>query len=60
MGLLVLGVEKGSVKRDAWESEFGKIVFALNILNPDSAQVYRMRGNAKYDNEQYEAARCRL
>ena len=55
-GLLVLGVEKGSVKRDAWESEFGKIVFALNILNPDSAQAYRMRGNAKYDNGQYEAA----
>ena len=55
-GLLVLGVENGSVKRDAWESEFGKIVFALNILNPDSAQAYRMRGNAKYDNGQYEAA----
>ena len=55
-GLLVLGIENGNVKRDAWESEFGKIVFALNILNPDSAQAYRMRGNAKYDNGQYEAA----
>ena len=55
-GLLVLGVEKGSVKRDAWESEFGKVVFALNLLNPDSAQVYRIRAKAKYDKEQYEAA----
>ncbi len=55
-GLLVLGVEKGSVKRDAWESEFGKIVFEVNLLNPDSAQAYRIRGIAKYDNGQYEAA----
>ena len=55
-GLLVLGVEKGSVKRDAWESEFGKIVFALNLLNPDSAESYRIRAKVKYDNGQYEAA----
>ena len=33
-GLLVLGVENGSVKRDAWESEFGTIVFALNLSKP--------------------------
>ena len=55
-GLLVLGVEKGNVKRDAWESEFGTIIFALNLLNPDSAQFYRIRGKAKYDKGQYEAA----
>ena len=30
-GLLVLGVEKGNVKRDAWESEFGKVISALNL-----------------------------
>ena len=55
-GLLVLGVEKGSIKRDAWESEFDKVVFEVNLLNPDSAQFYRIRGNAKYDKGQYEAA----
>ena len=55
-GLLVLGVENGSVKRDAWESEFQKAAFVLNLLNPDSAQGYRIRGNAKYDNGHYEAA----
>ncbi|RKU11082.1 hypothetical protein C6501_13150 [Candidatus Poribacteria bacterium] len=55
-GLLVLGVENGSVKRDAWEAEFEKVVFALNLLNPDSAQFYRSRGRSKYDNGQYEAA----
>jgi len=55
-GLLVLGVEKGSVKRDAWESEFEKVVFASNLLNPDSSQFYKIRGKARYDNGQYEAA----
>ena len=30
-GLLVLGIENGSVKRDAWESEFGKAVSMLNL-----------------------------
>ena len=30
-GLLVLGVEKGTVKRDAWELQFGTVVSALNI-----------------------------
>ena len=55
-GLLVLEVEKGSVKRDAWESEFGKVVFALNLLNPDSAEAYYRRGHAKYMQKQYEAA----
>ncbi len=30
-GLLVLGVEKGSIKRDAWESEFGTATSVLNL-----------------------------
>ena len=30
-GLLVLGVENGSVKRDAWESQFGTVVSVLNF-----------------------------
>ena len=30
-GLLVLGVENGSVKRDAWESQFGTIIYALHL-----------------------------
>ncbi len=30
-GLLVLGVERGTVKRDAWESQFGKVVSVLNF-----------------------------
>ncbi len=30
-GLLVLGVEKGTVKRDAWEAEFGTVVSVLSL-----------------------------
>ena len=30
-GLLVFGVENGSVKRDAWGSEFGTVVSTLNL-----------------------------
>ena len=30
-GLLVLGVENGTVKRDAWESEFRTVVSTLNL-----------------------------
>ena len=30
-GLLVLGVENGTVKRDAWESEFGAVTSVLNL-----------------------------
>ena len=30
-GLLVLGVENGNVKRDAWASQFGTVVSALNL-----------------------------
>ena len=55
-GLLVLGVENGSVKRDAWTSKFGTIVSVLDLLNPKSAETYRIRGNKKYDLGQYDAA----
>ena len=30
-GLLVLGVENGTVKRDAWASQFGEVVSVLNL-----------------------------
>ena len=36
-GLLVLDVENGSVKRDAWESEFGTMIYTLDVgkyVNP--------------------------
>ena len=55
-GLLVLGVGNGTVKRDAWESQFGRVVFALNLLKPDSAEAYYHRGHAKYMEGQYKAA----
>ena len=55
-GLLVLGIENGNVKRDAWESEFNIVAFALNLLNPDSAEVYYYQGNMKFDKEQFEDA----
>ena len=55
-GLLVLGVENGSVKRDAWTSKFGTIVSVLDLLDPKSAETYRIRGNKKYDLGQYDAA----
>ena len=56
VGLLVLGVENGSVKRDAWTSKFGTIVSVLDLLDPKSAETYRIRGNKKYDLGQYDAA----
>ncbi|MCY4553250.1 MAG: SUMF1/EgtB/PvdO family nonheme iron enzyme [Candidatus Poribacteria bacterium] len=55
-GLLVLGVEKGTVKRDAWESEFGKVASALKPLKPDTADVYYNRGRANYRQERYKSA----
>ena len=55
-GLLVLAVEKGSVKRDAWESQFGEIISDLNFLKPDDAQTYFNLGRAQYRQEQYELA----
>ena len=41
-GLLVLDVENGTVKRDAWESKFGVMVSTLNLgehTNPDASIV---------------------
>ncbi len=48
-GLLVLGVENGSVKRDAWESEFGAIVSKLNLklLTSKSEQTLRNEQNGE-------------
>ena len=34
-GLMILGVEKGSIKRDAWESQFEEVVSALNLNEPE-------------------------
>ena len=31
LGLMVLGIPKGSVKRDAWTSQFGTMISALNL-----------------------------
>ncbi|RKU12990.1 hypothetical protein C6503_16470 [Candidatus Poribacteria bacterium] len=36
-GLLVLGLDNGSVKRDAWASQFGTVVSALNLGKYTSA-----------------------
>ena len=42
-GLLVLGVEKGTVKRDAWESQFGTVASSVNLkpLTSKSEQIRR-------------------
>ena len=56
LGLLILTVEKGTVKRDAWESVFGVVVFALKMLKPDSADAFYFRGYTKYLLEEHEAA----
>ena len=60
-GLLVLGVDKGTVKRDAWESEFGTMIYTLDVgkyVNPyaDMALIpagdFYMRTNPDdYDGE---------
>ena len=55
-GLLVLGVEKGSVKRDAWESEYDSVISTLNLLKTNDAQYYNNLGRAKYRQEKYEEA----
>ena len=39
IGLMVLGVPKGSVKRDAWTSQFSTIVSALSSNNPYADMV---------------------
>ena len=55
-GLLVLSVENGNVKRDAWESQFGTVFSALKPLKPDSADAYYNRGRSNYRQERYESA----
>ena len=59
-GLLVLGVENGSVKRDAWESQFGTVVSGLKLgkhVNPYADMVlipageFQMRSNEDYDGD---------
>ena len=42
-GLLALKVEKGSVKRDAWESEFGMAVSSLNLGKHTNRTLERIR-----------------
>ena len=43
-GLLMLGVEKGTVKRDAWESEFGTAVSSLNLGKHTNRTLERISG----------------
>ena len=60
-GLLVLGVEKGTVKRDAWESEFGTMIYTLDVgkyINPyanmaliPSGDFYMRTNPDDYDGE---------
>ena len=40
-GLLVLGVEKGSVKRDAWESEFSRITQQLIEADTEPPKIVK-------------------
>ena len=56
VGLLVLDVEKGSVKRDAWESQYDSVISTLNLLKVNEAQYYNNLGRAKYRQEKYEEA----
>ena len=47
-GLLVLGVENGSVKRDAWESQFGKVVSGLTLDKQSSlSPAQAVKGSEK-------------
>ena len=60
-GLLVLSVENGNVKRDAWESQFGTVISILNLgehigLYPNMVLIpageFQMRSNPDdYDGE---------
>ena len=40
-GLLVLGIEKGTVKRDAWESEFGRITQQLIEADTEPPKIVK-------------------
>ena len=60
VGLLVLGVENGSVKRDAWEAQFGTMTSVLNLGEPSGpyanmvlipAGEFQMGSNDGRDNE---------
>ena len=56
-GLLVLGVEKGNVKRDAWESEFGKVISALNLgRSPSLVEQLYQDAEELYEQADYEGA----
>ena len=44
-GLLVLGVENGSVKRDAWESQFGRIVSTVSFDLTNTTRYFNNQNN---------------
>ena len=44
-GLLVLGVENGSVKRDAWESQFGRIVSTVSFELTNTTRYFNNQNN---------------
>ena len=59
-GLLVLGVENGTIKRDAWESQFGTMISLLNLGEPSGpyanmvlipAGEFQMRSNEDFDGD---------
>ena len=50
-GLLVLGVENGSVKRDAWESEFGTVISSVNLKPLTSKSEQFQRGEQNREKE---------
>ena len=50
-GLLVLGVEKGTVKRDAWESEFGTVISSVNLKPLTSKSEQFQRGEQNREKE---------
>ena len=47
-GLMILGVENGSIKRDAWESQFEEVVSALNLSEPEV--VFELTEGIKFAN----------
>ena len=60
-GLLVLGVEKGAVKRDAWTSQFGAVVSELNLkpLISKSEQARRSESDIAVNLESEEFKQLR-
>ena len=48
-GLLVLDVEKGTVKRDAWESQFGRIVSTVSFDRLTNTTRYFNQNNREGD-----------